>query len=235
MARLRHGYTNATRRLSGGLIENRYEGPESSERCEREISCLRHLEGLLPVPCIAQADPGVPALVMHRVPGMHGQDLIEHGRASQLLGLLGSALAMLQSLPTSVIPGLPGSGSVIVHGDYGPQNVLVHDEQISALLDWEFARVGEPVDDLAWAEWIVRMHHPEQIGALPALVEASGLRLGWGNRHDAMVRRCEELLQVSERSHSAAPTELWTSRLRATERWCGADRPSCRSTRGARQ
>jgi aminoglycoside phosphotransferase len=220
VGRLRHGYTNATRRRSDGLIEKRYEGPGSSERCEREISCLRHLEGLLPVPSIAMADPRVPMLVMQRVAGVQGQDLIEHGRASHVLGLLGSALAMLQRLPTSVIPGLPGEGSVVVHGDFGPQNVLVDDQRISGLLDWEFARVGEPVDDLAWAEWIVRMHHPDQIGALPALVESSGLRLGWRDRQEAMVRRCEELLQMSERSHSTAATELWTARLRATERWC---------------
>ena len=98
------------------------------------------------MPSIAMADPRVPMLVMQRVAGVQGQDLIEHGRASHVLGLLGSALAMLRRLPTSVIPGLSGGGSVVVHGDFGPQNVLADDQRISGLLDWEFARLGEPAD-----------------------------------------------------------------------------------------
>ena len=205
--------------LPGGLVEKRYQGPGSFERCEREIDCLRHLEGVLPVPAIAHADLSVPLLVTHRVAGAHGQDLLEHDQAPRVLRLLGSALATLQTLPTSAVPGLPGSGSVVVHGDFGPQNLLVHDQRVSALLDWEFARIGEPVDDLAWAEWIVRMHHPDQVDAMPALFDASGLDLGWPSRQAAMVRRCEELLEMSERSQSIDAADLWTDRLRATEGW----------------
>ena len=40
---------------------------------------------------------------------------------------------------------------MIVHGDFGPQNVLIAGDNISALLDWEFAHAGQPVEDLAWA------------------------------------------------------------------------------------
>jgi aminoglycoside phosphotransferase (APT) family kinase protein len=39
---------------------------------------------------------------------------------------------------------------VLVHGDYRPGNVLVADGKISALLDWELAHWGDPVDDLGW-------------------------------------------------------------------------------------
>ena len=91
------------------------------------------------------------------------------------------------------MPGLEGTGPVLVHGDFGPQNVLIQDDRITALLDWEFAHIGQPVEDLAWTEWIIRTHHPGAVDALPALLDASGSRVGWSLRHQAMVRRCEEL------------------------------------------
>jgi aminoglycoside phosphotransferase (APT) family kinase protein len=39
----------------------------------------------------------------------------------------------------------------VVHTDVGMHNLLVQDGPIRALLDWEFARVGDPADDLGYA------------------------------------------------------------------------------------
>lgn len=39
---------------------------------------------------------------------------------------------------------------VLVHGDFRPANVLIHKGRIEALLDWELARLGDPLDDLGW-------------------------------------------------------------------------------------
>jgi len=39
----------------------------------------------------------------------------------------------------------------IVHGDFRPGNFLYHEDAITALLDWEMAHLGDPVEDLAWA------------------------------------------------------------------------------------
>jgi aminoglycoside phosphotransferase (APT) family kinase protein len=38
----------------------------------------------------------------------------------------------------------------LVHGDFRPANFLVDDGRISALLDWEMAHLGDPVEDLGW-------------------------------------------------------------------------------------
>lgn len=40
--------------------------------------------------------------------------------------------------------------TVLCHGDLGPGNFLYQDGQLTALLDWEFAHLGDPMDDLAW-------------------------------------------------------------------------------------
>jgi len=44
----------------------------------------------------------------------------------------------------------PARRSVLVHGDYRIGNVLVADEGLTATLDWELARWGDPHEDLAW-------------------------------------------------------------------------------------
>ena len=44
----------------------------------------------------------------------------------------------------------PDRPSVVVHGDAGPGNFLFVAGRITALLDWEMANVGDPMDDLAF-------------------------------------------------------------------------------------
>ena len=44
----------------------------------------------------------------------------------------------------------PPERTVVVHGDFRPANVLVEDGHVTALLDWEFAHLGDPAEDLGW-------------------------------------------------------------------------------------
>lgn len=47
--------------------------------------------------------------------------------------------------------GMPAGGeSVVVHGDYRMGNVVCGPEGIRAVLDWELAHVGDPMEDLGW-------------------------------------------------------------------------------------
>jgi aminoglycoside phosphotransferase (APT) family kinase protein len=39
---------------------------------------------------------------------------------------------------------------VVTHGDFRIGNLMVDDGGLAAVLDWEFAHVGDPLDDLAW-------------------------------------------------------------------------------------
>lgn len=44
----------------------------------------------------------------------------------------------------------PPERRALVHGDYRPANALVVDGDITALLDWEFAHLGDPLEDVGW-------------------------------------------------------------------------------------
>jgi aminoglycoside phosphotransferase (APT) family kinase protein len=52
------------------------------------------------------------------------------------------------------VPAIDG-GAVVVHGDIGFHNVMVEGGEITALLDWEFAHVGDPVEDLGYARQFI--------------------------------------------------------------------------------
>jgi len=44
-----------------------------------------------------------------------------------------------------------GAKKVLVHGDAGLHNLLVHEGKLSAVLDWEITHLGDPGEDLAYA------------------------------------------------------------------------------------
>ena len=58
--------------------------------------------------------------------------------------------ALRAEAPTSV------SRTVLCHGDVGPGNFLHDGRRVTAMLDWEFSHLGDPMDDLGW--WVFRGH-----------------------------------------------------------------------------
>lgn len=44
----------------------------------------------------------------------------------------------------------PSTGNVVVHGDFRLGNLMVGDDGLRAVLDWELAHVGDPMEDLGW-------------------------------------------------------------------------------------
>ena len=57
-----------------------------------------------------------------------------------------------------------------------------------AVLDWEWVHVRDPVEDLAWCEWIIRMHHPDDVP----------------DRQAAMQAKCDEMLTMPRPAGSSA-------------------------------
>lgn len=219
--RLPHGYTNFTRRLPGGLVEKIYDGPRRWDNARREHACLTALATRLPVAEVVLQDLSVPQLTLTALPGVHGQDLIDRGHASRVLPLVGTTLASLQSLEVETVPGLVGDGRVVAHGDFGPQNMLFDLERnvVTGILDWESAHVGSPIEDLAWAEWIVRMHHPDAIDALEALFRGAKQHPPWMERQATMVGQIRGVLAYCESCGMTDSARDWRERLRRTEAW----------------
>lgn len=69
-------------------------------------------------------------------------DITQHGDGSPIET---SACDWLQAHLTDAEPLLG-----LVHGDLGFHNILIHDNRISALLDWELAHIGHPAEDLGY-------------------------------------------------------------------------------------
>jgi hypothetical protein len=186
-----------------------YAGPRAGDRAEREYVALTALAGRIPVPAVLARAPGT--LTLELVPGSHGQDLISAGHADGVLAACGDVLRRVHAA---------GFG----HGDFGPNNTLLDPGslRVTAVLDWEFSSSehGEPVADLAWCEWIVRMHHPTETAAIPLLYSAHGTSFPWRDRQAAMVGRCAELVEFTHEWEPDGPAEaLWHERLRVTAAW----------------
>jgi Ser/Thr protein kinase RdoA (MazF antagonist) len=207
--RLAHGYTNLSW-LEDGQVVKEYDAADGSERLRVEVAALGRVAALVPVPKVISVDPVRRRAVLTPMPGRHGQELIDEGFAPQVLAAAGRTLRELNRSA----PGL-------VHGDYGPQNLLLNVPawEVSAVLDWEFAHEGDRTEDLAWAEWIVRMHHPHAVRALSALFVGYGSQPPWKLRHDIMLGKCATLGELCRRRGQTEGAELWDRRQRVTSAW----------------
>jgi tRNA A-37 threonylcarbamoyl transferase component Bud32 len=217
--RLPHGYTNATfteRPASSGepTVVKRYLGPDQEERQGREVWALQALAGRFPVPPLLEHDTG--RIVIGYLAGVPGQELLER-MPVPVLHEVGRAARRLHGIDLSESLGQAGGGSVLVHGDFGPQNMLLDASgQVAALVDWEFAHLGDPIEDLSWAEWIVCTHHPHLAEGLEALFDGYGSHPSWSQRHSAMLAKCGQLLAFAQRWSSEAAS-VWQRRIEATE------------------
>jgi aminoglycoside phosphotransferase (APT) family kinase protein len=72
-------------------------------------------------------------------------------RVRRVYPALDCAFAVLRSIEQPVV-----ERTTLCHGDVGPGNFLHDGTSVTALLDWEFAHLGDPMDDLAG--WIFRAH-----------------------------------------------------------------------------
>lgn len=66
------------------------------------------------------------------------------------------AITALEHL-RSALPD-PDVEPVLVQGDTGPGNLMYEDGRVSAIIDWELAHLGDPMDDIAWLSWRATQH-----------------------------------------------------------------------------
>jgi aminoglycoside phosphotransferase (APT) family kinase protein len=216
---MRHGYTNSTVG-DGEVVEKRFAGPDAEARLAREYGLLSELRDQLPVPPVLGSVDGT--LRLGFVAGVPGQDLLDADHAEAVLDACGRVLSRIHGARVTTLEKEPRD-AVLVHGDFGPNNMLLDPVtfEVTAVVDWEFAHFGEPVEDLAWCEWIVRMHHQDRRDALPRFFAAyTGEVPIWPLRQAAMVAKCGELERFSDRWDPVGPAvALWRERAEITAAW----------------
>ncbi|MGN6377418.1 MAG: phosphotransferase [Gaiellales bacterium] len=210
-SRLPHGYTNGTT-LDGETVRKRFLGDDAHERLRTEVDAIRRATGRVPVPDILDVDEPSGVVTYAYIRGRHGQELIDAGAAAEVLDNAGRILRQLHG---------SRSQAARLHGDFGPQNLLYEPRtlEVVGVLDWEFARDGDPVDDLAWAEWTVRMHHARAAPHLVSLFRGYGDEPEWARRHGAMISACRRLERRALQLGDRAAAELWADRAAVTAGW----------------
>jgi len=212
-----HAYTNLVT-ARGRRVTKTYRGADGVKRQRREALAVRSLIGLLPVASIVESQPGV--VVFDRISGRHGQDLIATGQGQAVMFCLGRLLREIQAIAPTFYDEFKGTG-VLVHGDFGPNNVLFADnaDEIVLLADWEWSTVGAPLTDLAWTEFILRMHHPDDLQCLPDLFDGYGERPPWSERQTAMAERAASLEAWIRTWKGAEAASTWDYRSRCITQW----------------
>ena len=133
--------------------------------------------------------------------------------------------------------------SVFAHGDYCPVNVIVEqarDWELAArsisqgpqppapspqplvLIDFEFARIADPLFDAAWWGWVVRYHHEERWRvAFPQLLAAAGIANDAANQARIAAIQRLRLLETLDYYAALAPERgvQWAERLNLTSGW----------------
>ncbi|WP_433249410.1 phosphotransferase family protein [Actinomadura nitritigenes] len=120
-------------------------GPERTRRVALEmIGVLAELHAVVPA-AVGLADFGRPAGFLARQVRRWGRQL-DGSRTRDLP----DADALLRRLQAGVSARAPGrEEAAIVHGDYRLDNLLVRDDRVAAVIDWEMATLGDPLTDLA--------------------------------------------------------------------------------------
>ncbi len=92
-------------------------------------------------------------------------------------GLLPAATRHRLADSIAVFPAAwTGRPVVLAHGDWAPVNVLVERGSVSGVVDWEFARLADPLFDPAWWNALVWTFHPSAWPhAWPSFAEAAGI------------------------------------------------------------
>jgi aminoglycoside phosphotransferase (APT) family kinase protein len=207
----------------GEAVVKRITRDDARRRRDVEVAMLTRLAGVVPAPrAFPSDDPR--AVRMKYIPGVLAERWVAAGfgslgveeavrRQAILMRGCGEMLRALHSVdPRSFAGVLSGRGPCVTHADPGPYNVIVDPEsgRIRALIDWELARLGDAIDDLALLEWYVRIWWTSPGHVIRQLYDAYGTLPAWPLRHATMVERCRGY-------YAASRDEEKRDQLRRTE------------------
>ncbi len=207
----RVGLADGRRVAARAIVAGRHE---DAVRAARAMADAGRAAIPVPVPTVLDAG-GATWFVTPWVDGDLGArwlDTPERARA------LARAMGTLQRAIRAIDPRL--GPLAFVHGDFAPVNVVVApDGTIAALLDFEHAHAGDPLEDVAWWGWVVRHHHPDAWhAAWPTFCAAAGA----DPDRDGPTLRALMLDELSRRAAAPgneADRQRWLDRLAEATAW----------------
>lgn len=102
---------------------------------------------------------------------------------------------------------------VLTHGDAGPGNFMYDGGELTALIDWEFAHMGDPMDDLAWFSMRCVMEPvPDYFAALRCYEEAVGAPIDRASLLYHRVLVSTRVVVIRHRNFASEPAHAIVSR-----------------------
>ncbi|HXQ62374.1 MAG TPA: phosphotransferase family protein [Acidimicrobiales bacterium] len=156
----------------GALIMEYVEGESIPRRILRDVHLTEARDHLA-------ARCGEILAAIHRipppdVPGLPGGDPLEQLRA--IVDRLGQPHPAFELAFRWLGDNRPArSAPVVVHGDFRNGNLIIGPDGIRAVLDWELAHLGDPLEDLGWLcvkAW--RFGSPEPVGGFGSVDQLIG-------------------------------------------------------------
>nr|WP_090276962.1 phosphotransferase family protein [Mycolicibacterium komanii]CRL70667.1 putative aminoglycoside phosphotransferase [Mycolicibacterium komanii] len=132
-------------RIGGDTWFRLIEDPDDQVRTAQDfIAKLAYLHridaGTLDIPSLGPAGP-VPGHVRAELAKMR-ERVAAYGKPAPLVSFCIEWLE--RNIPDY------GGPTVLVQGDTGPGNFMYADGEVTAIVDWELAHFGDPMDDIAW-------------------------------------------------------------------------------------
>jgi aminoglycoside phosphotransferase (APT) family kinase protein len=143
-----HGEGEANPSLGSAFIVVEYVEGETIPRRILRDDKLAEARAVLAERC-GEALAAIHRIPVSAVPGLAGGDPL--GQLRELLDRLDEphpAFELAFRWLETARP--PSSGESVVHGDFRNGNLIVGPEGIRAVLDWELAHLGDPLEDLGW-------------------------------------------------------------------------------------
>jgi aminoglycoside phosphotransferase (APT) family kinase protein len=136
--------------LGDGCITERVAGETLGQRIIRDDH-FANARGLMARQC------GEILATIHRInpadtPFLMRQDAAEHVEAHRrIVDHYGFHLPALELGLRWAAENVPGDQrSAVMHGDFRTGNLIVGEEGVRCILDWELAQIGDPMEDLGW-------------------------------------------------------------------------------------
>lgn len=129
------------------LVVERLEGETIPRRILRDDQ-YAGARAALTAQC-GRALAGIHRIPVEDVSGLHDRDQIAQFR--ELMDVLGEPHPAFELAFRWLEANRPPSGPPrVVHGDFRIGNLIVGPEGLRAVLDWELAHLGDPMEDLGW-------------------------------------------------------------------------------------